>query len=79
MTTGLRPLLPLLSLVRLYLFSKISFQCPTASQVLAGTAQHKLWLYDLKVGRRPQMDIAWGEAKITALAPEPDGETPRGA
>ena len=47
---------------------------PPPLKVLAGTAQHKLWLYDLKAGRRPQMDLAWGEAKITALAPEPDGE-----
>ena len=47
---------------------------PPPLKVLAGTAQHKLWLYDLKIGKRPQMDLAWGEAKITALAPEPDGE-----
>lgn len=43
-------------------------------RVLAGTAQHKLWLYELSIGKRPQMDLAWGETKITALAPEPGGE-----
>ena len=42
-------------------------------RVLAGTAQHKLYLYDLSVGKRPQMDLSWGETKITALAPEPGG------
>lgn len=42
-------------------------------RVLAGTAKHKLWLYDLMIGKRPQMDIAWNETRITALAPEPSG------
>lgn len=45
--------------------------------VLVGTAKHKLWLYDTRVGKRPQMDLAWGESRVTALAPEADGEPAR--
>lgn len=44
-------------------------------QVLLGTAKHKLRLYDVRHGRRPVLDISFGEARITALAPESDGET----
>jgi hypothetical protein len=36
--------------------------------------QHKLWLYDMRAGRRPQLDLSWGEARITALAPEQSGK-----
>ncbi len=36
-------------------------------------AQHKLWLYDLRAGKRPQLDLAWGDARITGLAAEPGG------
>ena len=46
---------------------------PLPLKVLAGTAKHKLWLYDLAVGKRPQMELSWGETKITALVPEPSG------
>ncbi|GAX76123.1 hypothetical protein CEUSTIGMA_g3566.t1 [Chlamydomonas eustigma] len=42
-------------------------------KVLAGTARHKLWLYDLVKGRRPQLELIWGESKITALKPESSG------
>lgn len=41
--------------------------------VLAGTGYHKLRLYDTRAGKRPQAELAFGEARITALAPEPDG------
>eukprot|EP00877_Chromochloris_zofingiensis_P011657 jgi/Chrzof1/6745/Cz19g07160.t1 len=43
-------------------------------RLLVGTAAHKLLLYDTAVGKRPQMSIDWGEARITALLPEPSGE-----
>lgn len=42
-------------------------------QVLVGTVEHKLWLYDMRAGKRPQMDLAWGESRVTAFAPEADG------
>lgn len=35
--------------------------------------QHKLWMYDLRVGKRPQVDMEWGDARVTALAADPDG------
>lgn len=41
--------------------------------VLAGTGHHKLRLYDVRAGKRPQADLSFGEARITALAPEADG------
>ncbi len=47
---------------------------PPPLRLLAGTAKHKLWLYDLAAGKRPQLEVAWGETRVTALAPEPDGE-----
>jgi ribosome biogenesis protein NSA1 len=46
-----------------------------ALRVLAGTAKHKLWLYDLGKGKRPQLELVWGESKITALKLEHSGET----
>jgi len=39
-----------------------------ALTLIAGTAKHKLWLYKTAVGRRPQLDIAWGKARVTALS-----------
>jgi len=44
------------------------------TRVVVGTGHHKLRLYDVTVGKRPQMDVSFGEARITALAPEPDGQ-----
>lgn len=35
--------------------------------------QHKLWLYDMRAGRRPQLELSWGEARITGLAPDQTG------
>lgn len=32
-----------------------------------GTGYHKLRLYDPRVGKRPQLDADWGEARVTAL------------
>ena len=42
-------------------------------RLLVGTAFHKLRLYDLK-SRRPALDLSFGEAKITAVAPQGDGK-----
>ena len=41
--------------------------------LLVGTGYHKLRLYDVRAGKRPQAELAFGEARITALAPEPYG------
>ncbi|GAB4816703.1 hypothetical protein N2152v2_003749 [Parachlorella kessleri] len=41
--------------------------------LLVGTGYHKLRLYDVRAGKRPQAELAFGDARITALAPEPDG------
>lgn len=35
--------------------------------------QHKLWLYDARAGKRPQMELDWGKARVTALAAQADG------
>eukprot|EP00983_Pelagomonas_calceolata_P080545 1155190-Pelagomonas_calceolata.AAC.1 len=35
--------------------------------------QHKLWMYDLRAGKRPQIEIEWGDARVTALVADPDG------
>ena len=43
-------------------------------RAVVGTAYHKLRLYDVK-SRRPALDMEVGEAKITALAPQLDGES----
>ena len=37
-----------------------------------GTLQHKVRLYDTRF-RRPQLQVDFGEARITALAAEPSG------
>ncbi|KAG2449863.1 hypothetical protein HYH02_005386 [Chlamydomonas schloesseri] len=42
-------------------------------QVLVGTAKHKLWLYDMRAGRKPQAELVWGEGRITTLQPVADG------
>ncbi|KAG2494266.1 hypothetical protein HYH03_007621 [Edaphochlamys debaryana] len=42
--------------------------------ILVGTAKHKLWLYDMRAGRKPQAEVVWGEGRITALLPEQDGQ-----
>ncbi|KAG1673183.1 hypothetical protein FOA52_015294 [Chlamydomonas sp. UWO 241] len=42
-------------------------------RILAGTVKHKLWLYDTGVGKRPQLELAWGEARVTALAAQGPG------
>ncbi|GLI64763.1 hypothetical protein VaNZ11_008164, partial [Volvox africanus] len=41
--------------------------------VLVGTAKYKLWLYDMRAGRKPQSEVVWGEGRITVLLPQPDG------
>lgn len=42
-------------------------------RVVVGTAYHKLRLYDVK-SRRPALDLEFGEAKVTALAPQGNGK-----
>jgi ribosome biogenesis protein NSA1 len=44
-----------------------------AARVVAGTGAHKLRLYDAAAGRRPQLELPFGEARVTALAAEPAG------
>jgi hypothetical protein len=42
--------------------------------VVVGNAEHKVCVYDLKAGRRPQLELSWGKSPITALAAGQDGE-----
>ena len=44
-------------------------------QILVGTGQHKVRLHDMGQ-RRPVLSVDFGEAKITALAPQSDGAHP---
>ncbi|PRW58950.1 WD repeat-containing 74 [Chlorella sorokiniana] len=44
------------------------------TRLLVGTNYHKVRLYDSAAGKRPQMEMSWGEGRITALAVEPDGQ-----
>ena len=39
---------------------------------------HQVRLYDAEAGKRPQVELTWGEGRITSLALEPDG-APRAA
>ena len=43
-------------------------------KIAVGTAYHKLRIYDVK-SRRPALDMQFGEAKVTALAPQSNGES----
>lgn len=43
-------------------------------KIIVGTGHHKLRMYDTTVGKRPQLDIPFGETRITALALESDGQ-----
>ena len=52
---------------------EVSQQLPQ-QRVLVGTGKHKLYLYDPRVGKRPQLEVSWGEARVTALAAQEDGE-----
>lgn len=42
--------------------------------MLVGTHKHKVRLYDPAAGKRPQMDLSFGETRITAIAPEPGSD-----
>ena len=42
-------------------------------KVVVGTAYHKLRVYDVK-SKRPALDMQFGEAKVTALAPQSNGQ-----
>ena len=46
-------------------------------KVVVGTAYHKLRLYDVK-SRRPALDMEFGDAKITALAAQSNGNVASG-
>jgi ribosome biogenesis protein NSA1 len=41
---------------------------------VAGSASSKVHVYDTAAGRRPQKEVVFGETRVTALAPEQDGE-----
>ncbi|KAK9829390.1 hypothetical protein WJX72_005540 [[Myrmecia] bisecta] len=45
---------------------------PDSNKIMTGTGHHKLRLYDMRQ-RRPALDIAFAESRVTALAPEADG------
>lgn len=42
-------------------------------QIVVGTSKQKLWLYDLRAGKKPQAEVQWTDGRITALEPQPDG------
>ena len=42
-------------------------------QVVVGTGHHKLRLYDVAAKRRPALEVAFGDARVTALAAQADG------
>ena len=44
-----------------------------SQRVVVGTAYHKLRVYDIK-SRRPALEMEFGEARITAVAPESNGK-----
>lgn len=39
--------------------------------LISGTAGHKLYVYQPAIGRRPQVDLPYGETRVTALLPDP--------
>ncbi|KAF5835052.1 hypothetical protein DUNSADRAFT_7996 [Dunaliella salina] len=47
---------------------------PSNQLVVVGTIKHKLWMYDLRAGKRPQVEMEWGDARVTALVADPDGQ-----
>jgi ribosome biogenesis protein NSA1 len=50
---------------------------PTAAvarRFVCGSVSSKLHVYDTAVGRRPQLEVAFGETRVTSLAPEDNGE-----
>ena len=44
---------------------------PPPLTLVSGTASHKVYVYELAAGRRPQLDLPFGETRVTALAPDP--------
>ena len=48
--------------------------CALGRRWLSGSAVAKLQLYDPGAGRRPQMEVKWRDARITALVPDHSGE-----
>ena len=43
------------------------------TKIWTGTGYHKLRLYDTAASKRPQLNVEFGQSRITALAPEVDG------
>jgi WD40 repeat protein len=41
--------------------------------IASGTGYHRVRLYDVKAQKRPVLDLSWRDARITALAAQPDG------
>jgi hypothetical protein len=41
--------------------------------MVVGNTSHKLLLYDTAAGRRPQLEVAWRDARITALVADDAG------
>jgi hypothetical protein len=48
-------------------------ECAFDQAFVTGTGYHKLQLYDVKAQQRPMFEVAWRDARITALAAQPDG------
>ncbi|KAK9915387.1 hypothetical protein WJX75_008542 [Coccomyxa subellipsoidea] len=64
-----------IGLVDLPWCSAVAFMPGSESlKVLVGTGKSKLRLYDTKHGRRPVLDLTFGEARITCLAAETSGK-----
>ena len=51
---------------------------PPPLTLVSGTASHKLYVYQLAVGRRPQLDLPFGETRVTAIVPDPEGGSQAG-
>lgn len=65
-------------LAALYL-SSVALCLPSAAPapttvLLLAAGSLQVRLYDCVAGKRPQMELSWGEGRITALCMEPDGE-----
>ena len=44
------------------------------TKIWTGTGYHKVRLYDSTASKRPQTEVEFGQARITSLAPEADGQ-----
>ena len=57
-------------LVDLPFNTAVSFLPEDRQRIIVGTAKHKVRLYDPSAGKRPQLDLIAGDARVTALMPE---------